>query len=94
MVLRDDSINYQLLVPLDLCDLIPEDHPCYLILNIVNLIDFKDIDDEYRFTARRHAYSRKMLLKLVLMGFDGGLSGRELERRSRTDVSYMYLAEM
>ncbi|MCC7561965.1 MAG: IS1182 family transposase [Methanobrevibacter arboriphilus] len=95
MVLRDDSIDQRLLVPLDLCDLIPEDHPCYLILNVVNLIDFKDIDDKYRFTAGGHAYSRKMLLRLVLMGsFDGGLSGRELERRSRTDVSYMYLAGM
>nr|WP_302578573.1 transposase [Methanobrevibacter arboriphilus] len=95
MVLRDDSINQQLLVPVDLCDLIPDDHPCYLVKNVVDMIDFKNIDNKYRFSAGGHAYSHKMLLRLVLMGsFDGGLSGRELERRSRTDVSYIYLAGM
>ncbi|WP_281177989.1 hypothetical protein [Methanobrevibacter cuticularis] len=34
MVLKDDSINQQLLVPIDLKNLIPDDHPCYLIQNI------------------------------------------------------------
>ena len=95
MVLRDDSIDQQLLVPIDLKGLIPDDHPCYLILNVVDRIDFSEIDDKYRFNAGAHAYSRKMLLRLVLMAsFDGGLSGREIERRSRTDISYMYLAGM
>ncbi|WP_409200292.1 IS1182 family transposase [Methanobrevibacter sp. DSM 116169] len=93
MVLKDDTINQQFLVPMDLRDLIPNDHPCYLVQNVVDRMDFTDVDDKYRFNPGAHAYSRKMLLRLVLMGsFDGGLSGRELERRSRTDVSYMYLA--
>ena len=36
-----------------------------------------------------------MLLRLVLMSvFDGGLSSREIERRTRTDIAYMYLAGM
>ena len=95
MVLRDDSIDQQLLVPIDLKSLIPKDHPCYLVLNVVDRIDFTDIDDKYRFNAGAHAYSRKMLLRLVLMSsFDGGLSGREIERRSRTDIGYMYLTGM
>ncbi|WP_225370593.1 transposase [Methanobrevibacter arboriphilus] len=95
MVLKDDPIDQQLLVPIDLKNLIPDNHPCYLIQNIVERIDFTDIDDKYRFTAGAHAYSRKMLLRLVLMSsFDGGLSGREVERRSRTDIAYMYLAGM
>lgn len=95
MVLKDDPIDQQLLVPIDLKNLIPDNHPCYLIQNIVERIDFTDIDDKYRFTAGPHAYSRKMLLRLVLMSsFDGGLSGREVERRSRTDIAYMYLAGM
>ena len=36
-----------------------------------------------------------MLLRLVLMSvFDGGLSSHEIERRTRTDIAYMYLAGM
>lgn len=93
MVLKDDTINQQLLVPMNLRDLIPDDHPCYLVQNVVDRMDFTDVDDKYRFNPGAHAYSRKMLLRLVLMGsFDSGLSGRELERRSRTDVGYMFLA--
>lgn len=39
MVLKDDNINQTMLVPLDLRNLIPEDHPCYFIKNVVDLID-------------------------------------------------------
>ena len=38
MVLRDDTINQQLLVPLDLRNLIPKDHPCYFIKNVVLML--------------------------------------------------------
>ena len=95
MVLKDDTINQQLLVPLDLRDIIPEDHPCYLIEKIVDRMDLSDVEDKYRYTAGAHAYSRRMLLRIVILAaFDGGLSGRETERRTRTDIGYMYLAGM
>ena len=29
MVLKDDTINQTMLVPMDLSNLIPEGHPCY-----------------------------------------------------------------
>lgn len=41
------------------------------------------------------AYPRELLLRLILMSvFDGGLSSREIERKTRTDIAYMYLAGM
>lgn len=46
-------------------------------------------------TPGEFAYPRELLLRLVLMSvFDGGLSSREIERRTQTDVGYMYLAGM
>lgn len=36
MVLIDDTINQTMLVPMDLRNLIPEDHPCYFIKNVVD----------------------------------------------------------
>ena len=92
MVLKDDTINQQLLVPMNLRDWFFDDHPCYLVLNVVDRGDFTDVDDKYRFNPGAYVYSSKMLLRLILMSFfDGGLSGRELERRSKTDVGYMLL---
>ena len=95
MVLREDKIGQQLLIPLDLRELIPKDHPCYFIQNVVDEIDFSKVDLNYCYKAGKPAYSRKMLLRLVLMGaFDGGLSGRQVAAKAATDVSYMYLAGM
>ena len=58
-------------------------------------MDLSDVEDKYRYTAGAHAYSRRMLLRIVILAaFDGGLSGRETERRTHTDIGYMYLAGM
>lgn len=41
------------------------------------------------------AYPRELLFRLILMSiFDGGLSSHEIERKTRTDIAYMYLAGM
>ena len=35
-VLKDYTINKTMFVPMDLRNLIPEDHPCYFIKNVVD----------------------------------------------------------
>ena len=95
MVLKDDNINQSMLVPLDLRNLIPKDHPCYFIKNVVDLIDCSKANQEFRGTPGEFAYPRELLLRLILMSvFDGGISSREIERKTRTDIAYMYLAAM
>ncbi|WP_407374646.1 IS1182 family transposase [Methanobrevibacter sp.] len=95
MVLRDDTINQTMLVPMDLRKLIPKDHPCYFIKNVADHIDCSEANREFADTPGEFAYPRELLLRLVLMSvFDGGLSSREIERRTQTDVGYMYLAGM
>ena len=92
MVLKDDNINQTMLVPMDLRNLIPEDHPCYFIKNVVDLIDCSKANQEFRGKPGEFAYPRELLLRLILMSvFDGGLSSREIERKTRTDIAYMYL---
>ena len=91
MVLKDDTINQTMLVPMDLRNLIPKDHPCYFIKNVVDLIDCSEANREFIDTPGEAAYPREMLLRLVLMSvFDGGLSSREIERRTRTDESHRF----
>ena len=95
MVLRDDTINQTMLVPRDLRKLIPIDHPCYFIKNVVDQIDCSQENRVFANTPGEFAYPRELLLRVVLMSvFDGGLSSREIERRIRTDIGYMYLAGM
>lgn len=95
MVLRDDTINQTMLVPMDLRNLIPEDHPCYFIKNVVDQIDCSQANRVFTDKPGEFAYPRELLLRLILMSvFDGGLSSREIERKTRTDIAYMYLAGM
>lgn len=95
MVLRDDTINQTMLVPMDLRNLIPEDHPCYFIKNVVDQIDCSQVNRVFADKPGEFAYPRELLLRLILMSvFDGGLSSREIERKTRTDIAYMYLAGM
>ena len=85
MVLRDDTINQTMLVPMDLRKLIPKDHPCYFIKNVVDQIDCSEANREFADSPGEFAYPRELLLRLVLMSvFDGGLSSREIERRTQT----------
>ncbi len=85
MVLKDDTINQSMLIPRDLRNMIPEDHPCYFIKNVVDQIDSSKANHEFVDTAGEFAYPREMLLRLVLMSvFDGGLSSREIERKIKT----------
>lgn len=80
MVLRDDTINQTMLVPMDLRKLIPKDHPCYFIKNVADYIDCSKANREFADTPGEFAYPRELLLRLVLMSvFDGGLSSREIE---------------
>lgn len=95
MVLRDYTINQTMLVPMDLRNLIPEDHPCYFIKNVVDQIDCSQANRVFADKPGEFAYPRELLLRLILMSvFDGGLSSREIERKTRTDIAYMYLAGM
>jgi len=95
MLLKDDTINQTMLVPMDLMKLIPKDHPCYFIKNVADNIDCSETNREFADTPGEFAYPRELLLRLVLMSvFDGVLSSREIERRTQVDVGYMYLASM
>ena len=64
MVLKDDNINQTMLVPMDLRNLIPEDHPCYFIKNVVDLIDCSKANNEFRGKPGEFAYPRELQEKL------------------------------
>ena len=95
MALREDRIGQTWLVPRRVTDFIPENHVCYFIANLVEELDFKTIEQKYRHTRGKAAYSRRMLLRIVIMaGVDGVFSSRRVARLAEENVVYMYLSGM
>lgn len=95
MALREDRIGQTWLVPRRVTDFIPENHVCYFIANLVEELDFRRIDQRYRCTKGKAAYSRRMLLRVVIMAsVDGVFSSRRIARLAEENVVYMYLSGM
>ncbi len=86
MVLKDDNINQSMLVPMDLRNLIPKDHPCYFIKNVVDLIDCSKANNEFRGKPGEFAYPRELLVRLILMSVLMGdcLQGKWKEKQELT----------
>jgi transposase len=57
MAMRNDNMGQSKILPLDISELIPADHICYLVIAIVNSIDVSDVEKKYRSTAGNPAYS-------------------------------------
>jgi len=95
MALREDRIGQTWLVPRRVVDFIPENHVCYFIANLVEELDFKNVEQKYKYTRGKAAYSRRMLLRIVIMAsVDGVFSSRRIARLAEENVVYMYLSGM
>jgi transposase len=92
MAIRSDKIGQSWLLPLDVSELIPEDHICNLVEVVVESIDVGEIEQKYRSGPGNPAYSRQMLLRLVLMAsVDAIWSSRKIAKLAHENVVYMYL---
>ncbi|KAF5412276.1 MAG: hypothetical protein C5S38_08540 [Candidatus Methanophagaceae archaeon] len=90
--MRNDNMGQSKILPLDISELIQVDHICYLVIAIVNSIDVSDVEKKYRSTAGNPAYSRRMLLRLVIMAsIDAVWSSRKIAKQAHEHVVYMYL---
>jgi transposase len=85
--------NQSWLLPPNLLDIIPEDHICFLLEEIIGKLDF--LEFEIRYSGPGHpAYHPKVLSKtLVQSMLDRVRSSRAISRNVRENVVYMYLAE-
>ena len=88
------DMRNQWLFPPNILDLIPENHICFLVDEIVESMNYKEIEKRYQGPGHP-AYHPKIMLKLLIMGaIDGIRSSRKLARAARENVIYMYLARM
>ncbi|GAH29479.1 unnamed protein product [marine sediment metagenome] len=92
MAIRDDKMGQSWLLPPAVSDRIPVDHICYLVAATVNSMDVSEVEKKYRFKPGNSAYSRRMLLRLVIMAStDAVWSSRKIAKLARENVVYMYL---
>ena len=92
MAIKEDKIGQTSLLPTDVRDLIPVDHICYLVIAIVNCMDVSEVENKYRSNPGNPAYSRRMLLRLVIMAsIDAVWSSRKIAKLAHENVVYMHL---
>jgi transposase len=93
MVLREDKMGQTFLVPVDLKKFIPKDHMCFYVSDIVDKLDFRKLDKKYRYSAGKPAYSRRMLIRIIIMAsIDGVFSSRKIMKLINENVIYIYLS--
>ncbi|MTI96511.1 MAG: transposase, partial [Firmicutes bacterium] len=82
---------YQLVIPMDIGELIPEDDSVRLLSAVLERIDYGKLHAAYSRLGRIER-SPESLFKILVYGYMNGIySSRELERACRRDVNFMYL---
>ncbi len=81
------------LLPPSIEEMIPEDHVCFLVEDLIDSLDFKEFDIKYS-GAGHPAYHPRVIMKILVMGvLDRIRSSRRLARNARENVVYIYLSE-
>ena len=83
------------LVPPSLRDWLPEDHPVYFMLDLLEELDVSAIERKYEAKDPRgtRPYAPKMMVGLLLYGYSVGIrSSRKIEQATYEDVPFRVLA--
>jgi transposase len=93
MVLKDDRIDEEIYINQSLSEQVSEDHIARFIKDIVDQLDFSEIHEKFIGTPGSKAYSRKMLLRIVLLAYVYGVSSsRGIEKLINENVIFMWMS--
>lgn len=85
--------NQNWLLPPNIKDMIPKDHICFLIEDVVDKLDFSNFDIEYS-GAGHPAYHPRIICKILTQSMiDRIRPSRAISRNTRENVVFIYLAE-
>ena len=81
------------LLPTNLRDILPKDHICYLIENIVGQLDYAKFDKKVEGPGNP-TYHPRIPLKIIINGICERItSTRKLEKQTYENIVFMYLSE-
>lgn len=93
MVYIKSNPNQTLLLPTNLKEIIPKDHICYLIEEVVNQVDYSSFDNKVNGPGSP-TYHPRIILKIILNGIcDRVTSTRKLEKLALENIIFRYLSE-
>jgi len=93
MVYIKSSPKQTLLLPTNLRDIIPKDHICYLIEDVVDQLDYSNFDKEVEGPGNP-SYHPRIPLKIIMNGIcERVTSTRKLEKLTYENLVFRYLAE-
>lgn len=85
--------NQNWLLPPNIKDMIPKDHICFLIEDVVDKLDFSNFDIKYS-GAGHPAYHPRIICKILTQSMiDRIRPSRAIARNARENVVFIYLAE-
>jgi transposase len=93
MVYIKSNPEQTLLLPTDLREIIPDNHLCFLIEDVIGQLNFKDFDKEVQGPGNP-TYHPRIILKIILNGIcERVTSTRKLEKLTIENIVFRYLAE-
>jgi len=93
MVYLKSNSEQTFLLPTDLRTIIPRDHICFLIADIVEELDYTEFDKAVAGPGNP-SYHPRIMLKIILNGIcDRITSTRKLEKQTHENIVFKYLAE-
>ena len=93
MVYIKSSPKQTVLLPTNLRDIIPKDHICYLIEDVIDQLDFSGFDKEVEGPGNP-SYHPRISLKIIINGIcERVTSTRKLDKLTYENIVFRYLAE-
>ena len=88
------TTSYQLVLPLNMEMLIPENDSVRLLSEIIDQLDCSALYKAYARKGRKSAVSPRNLFKIIVYGYMSNLyTSRSLEQACRRDINFMWLLE-
>ena len=89
-----ENTGYQLVLPINVTMLIPEDDSVRLLSQIVEELDLKNLMMAYSSNGRNPTVPPRIMLKILLYAYMNGIySSRAIERSCRRDINFMWLLD-
>lgn len=84
--------TYQLVLPLNLEGLIPEDESVRLLSHILEELDYHSLYQAYSREGRNPAVEPSFMFKILVYAYSQGIySSRKIEQACRRDINFMWL---